>query len=878
MKNYCIISHTHWDREWYLPFEQFRVKLCDLMDNLLDILKKDKGYRFHLDAQTIVLEDYLEIHPSRRKEIEEYVKEGRLLIGPWYVQNDFHLTSGESTVRNLIIGKRIAENFGKCMNVGYAADQFGICSQLPQILNGFDLDSCIFGRGYGRGETQFYWNSQDGSRVICEHMFGWYNNLQRLPEDPDAALKFIRERGGLCLERAKGNDALLMNGVDHLEAQENLTEILEGIQPLINGDEKVFQDTLPEYVDRLKATIAENGAVLKEYTGEMRDLGQNNILTGTLSSRLYLKQQNVRVQANIESRFEPTGAILDSLGIKKYPIDYSNYLWKTLIKNHPHDSICGCSVNAVHAHMEDRTARLEENLALLNRDAEDTYMKHLDRSTVADNAIFITCTNNNTKTYDGVFFADVNVLASEDKGGFTLADAKGRDIPFEVMEIDRKALMSVHSPINLPGIVEINRYKIAFRAGKVKGMTKKTLICTPTSNQLAVTENLKKRIRLMENEFLKVEINTDGSVNIYDKKSKTWYNNTLVIEDIADNGDLYIHGFTEPEKTVTSAGTKAKVELVRDTKLIKSRKISYTLKLDRSEEKTDMPIELILTLKTGSPILEVSATVENNAKFHLTRVLLPTGIESDVNYSGQPFDVIERTKISPWNEDENHPNTNFVGIDGEGHGIAILNEGLFEYEHKTDAENTLALAIHRSVEAISPLMADAQTDSGQCIGKNTVRFAIYPYSGNHVEAGVVNIANEFLSAPYTHVQHNDYNKFAGGRPFVQTSGIPESFARPLEHPEIVLPLENTFFSLDESIPNAIILSAYKGVEDGEGRILRFYNSTDKTVDFTLTFSHKIGGAYLTSLNEDIRESLKVKGGKKITLSAGPKEIITIKTV
>ena len=69
-----------------------------MMDNLLDILCRDQEFRFHLDAQTIIIEDYLEIRPQRRADIEHYVKEGRLLVGPWYVQNDFHLVSGEAIV------------------------------------------------------------------------------------------------------------------------------------------------------------------------------------------------------------------------------------------------------------------------------------------------------------------------------------------------------------------------------------------------------------------------------------------------------------------------------------------------------------------------------------------------------------------------------------------------------------------------------------------------------------------------------------------------------------------------------------------------------------------------------------------------------------
>ena len=183
MKNlYFVISHTHWDREWYRPFEEFRIQLTRLINNLFEILEENPDYIFHLDAQTVVLEDYLEIYPENADKLKKWISSGNILVGPWYLQNDFYLTSGEATIRNLLIGTEIAERFGKCSNVGYAADQFGNISQLPQILGQFGIDNFIFGRGFkpqltGKAPSEFRWVGADGSELLAIHMKDWYNNL-----------------------------------------------------------------------------------------------------------------------------------------------------------------------------------------------------------------------------------------------------------------------------------------------------------------------------------------------------------------------------------------------------------------------------------------------------------------------------------------------------------------------------------------------------------------------------------------------------------------------------------------------------------------------------------------------------------------------------
>ena len=199
-----VISHTHWDREWYLTFEQYRTRLVDLVDGVLDRMERDPRFTFfHLDGQSIVIEDYLEIRPERERELRKRVEEGRLLVGPWFVMPDMFLVSGESLVRNLTRGIRTAEKFGRTMRVGYIPDPFGHISQMPQLLTGMGLDGAILWRGFGGLKAEYLWRSPDGSEVVLSHLppDGYCNGL-RLPlvtgeefrEETQHVLDYERQR------------------------------------------------------------------------------------------------------------------------------------------------------------------------------------------------------------------------------------------------------------------------------------------------------------------------------------------------------------------------------------------------------------------------------------------------------------------------------------------------------------------------------------------------------------------------------------------------------------------------------------------------------------------------------------------------------------
>ena len=278
MRHYCVISHTHWDREWYQTQEQMRLRLVDLMDNLLNILDREPEYVFHLDAQTIVLEDYWDVRPEMKDKCCDYIRAGRMLVGPWYVQNDFLLTSGEATVRNLHIGMAQAERYGRCMRVGYAPDQFGLISQLPQILNGVGLDTCVFGRGHnvfcvddqGRlaqrmPPAEFRWQSPDGSEVFAVCLSFWYNNTQRFSADIDKAMELLRWQEEHFKGVALADSLLLMNGCDHIEPQDDLMDVLKKMQARLPGGSEIHQETLEKYLSAVRGEL--KGAKLGLHVG-----------------------------------------------------------------------------------------------------------------------------------------------------------------------------------------------------------------------------------------------------------------------------------------------------------------------------------------------------------------------------------------------------------------------------------------------------------------------------------------------------------------------------------------------------------------------------------------------------------------------------------
>ncbi|MFW9920933.1 MAG: hypothetical protein ACFFED_15135, partial [Candidatus Thorarchaeota archaeon] len=377
--NTIIISETHWDRAWYQTFEQFRLRLVKLVDKLLRILEDNPEFtHYTFDGQTVVLEDYLEVKPFERDRISKLIRDGRIDVGPWYILPDVFLVSGESLIRNFLRGKRIAKEFGGWMDVGYIPDPFGHVSQMPQILSQFSIDSIIFARGTGEESeelgSEFIWEASDGSEVLAHWLPGSYGNAANLPDDVQDAVYVLEDVIGRMKPWSRIGTYLLMNGSDHLEPQEHLPEVVKTFNK--THEDQIVIGTLPMFVERIR----KKREVLKRYKGEFRRSKYHNLLSGVYSARVYIKQANEYSQRLLERSVEPW-CYLASLHSGRYPLDEIRLAWKYLLLNHPHDDICGCSIDEVHDDNMYRIRWIDEIAEALLDESQQSIRKYLESDT-----------------------------------------------------------------------------------------------------------------------------------------------------------------------------------------------------------------------------------------------------------------------------------------------------------------------------------------------------------------------------------------------------------------------------------------------------------------------------------------------------------------
>lgn len=870
-----VVSHTHWDRAWYLPFEKFRIRLVKLTEKLLKTLDENPKFKFTFDGQTVVLEDILQVRPEWEAKLKENISAGRIMVGPWYVLPDEFLVSGEALIRNLLIGHRIAQKFGRVMKVGYIPDPFGHIAQLPQILNGFGLDTFMFMRGMGdEGEklgSEFWWVAPDGeSKVLAHHMITSYCNAGYIGYVfEDGVPKVDYERATDHIKRLLENLRkyatvpiyYISNGCDHFEPQPELPDIIKHLNRSF-PEIQFIQATPEEFFARVKRARKD----FKTYQGEMRDARYHYLLSGVFSSRMYLKQANFKCQTLLERWVEPFCAIAHFAVGLPYPDAHINYAWRTLLKNHPHDDICGCSVDEVHRENETRYMLVEQIADMLLNEALTAIALRIDTQSSAPSEDWQAFAVFNPLPWDRNDPVSAVVPSSWVKDAGTIKDCACNPVPIQVVQTDGEHALVLIKPPIVPSL----------------GYTTLYLDRTDKQKREWATDIVAKG-NTIENEFLKVTAEPNGTVTVVDKLTGKSYSGFNLLEDTEDAGDEYDYSPAENSQTITSENVKAKVKVVESGPVRASLLVSYDLNLPesltpdrkaRSKRAVKCPVQIKVSLSSGVPRVDFELTITNNAKDHRLRALFPTDIQTDVANVEEHFHVIERSLQLPegknWSQPPQPTNhmESFVSIDDGAFGVTVISEGLPEYEVRKDEKGTtICLTLLRCVGWLSrgdfktrPGHAGPQiaTPEAQCLGTYTFRYAVAIHKRDWRESLVMRLAHE----------HNVPMKIVPAR------------RKDQKHPQVAdLPVSCSFLQVD---PAYLFVTAVKRAEDRDTLIVRFYNTGDTgqaaKVEGKVCPFCKPKEAYLTNLNEERQRKLKVKPDGSIPVSAKPWQIVTVELV
>ena len=863
-----VVSHTHWDREWYRTFQQFRFRLLQLVEELLNILEDNAAYRhFMLDGQTVILEDILDVRPDLEEPLRRHVHEGRILIGPWFVLPDEFLVSPEALVRNLLLGDRICRTWGAigaqraAPPPGYLPDPFGHVSQLPQLLRGFGIETAVFARGVGEAAAEFRWAAPDGTEVLVCYLRDHYGNVAHLPADEEGFVRALAEARDSLIPHTASSHLLMMQGTDHMRPRADLPRLLAAADARL--PDRVVHSSLPAYVAAVRTELGQAGLeALPVRSGEMRNPSRWHLLPGVLSTRMWIKQRNHACQTLLEKWTEPFSAFaahlpnlqLETCNLKPC-IDRA---WRYLLENHPHDSICGCSVDQVHREMTTRFDWCEQLGEEVARTALEGLATQVDTGKDRLPALVVFNPSSTPRT-DRVI---ARVVPPVDPKGVTLIGPDGELVPFraegEIAFVARDV-----PPLGYATYRFISS-KVQSPESKVAGRR---------------TSNLEHGI---ENDFFRVEADPQtGLLTVMDKKTGLTLHGCNRFVDDGDRGDEYNYCPPEQDRLIEAPVgppiIRRQADAVGESLVIKllyrvPEELYPTDRSVRSYELVELPITVRVTLTPGVRRVDFETTVENRARDHRLRVHFPAPFAVETACAEGHWDVVEwllelPTDTEGWIEQPvpTHPQRGWASVSDGQHGVTLANRGLPEMEvlrtppfppaHEGEQRGgEIALTLLRCVGWLSrddfPCREGhagprLETPEAQCPGQHTFRYALIPHAGDWRAA------------------------FALAESFQTDLRAAVTGAHPGPLPPVL-----SFIHIE---PEVLRVSAVKLPEEGAGLILRMWNVEDQPVEGTVRLWRPFTRAVRTNMAEHVGAELaSAHHADAVPLTVRGREMVTLR--
>lgn len=704
-----FISNTHWDREWKYSSERTRFGLVQMLDLLLDIFRQYPEYKhFHLDSQTIPVLDYLEIRPEREGELRDLVSSGRLAIGPWFCLPDEFCVSGDSLVRNLLLGHRIARRFGRVTKTGYTPFSWGQISQMPQIYRGFGIEMMMFYRGINSRvapHSEFVWEGPDGTRILASRLSAkprynaWYllqrpaywgvplasvhdfeqrwadgSGLFRLADKahawldwqllhprhdydpsvmPDAACQALREQDGDWRTAHR----LWSCGHDGSFPDARELRLMADAQQAIKDQADVFHSTFEAFQAGVQAGQHADWPVVR---GEMRHTytaGSTSALLGwILSARTYLKQDNHRTERLLTTLAEPLAAFARLWGAS-YPRAFLDRAYQLLLTNHTHDGIGGVGRDVVHADMLGRSRQAREIGTCVMEHALAALAGSVDVSNMDPHDVALLVYNAMPQVRSDVLALELDTPAEWNTADFEIVDEMGRPVAYQRIGTPLRCESGVHNPHDVQLYFVGQRHQLRVEVRDLPACGYRVYQVRPRS-RLKPTQpaTLCTGPQTMSNEHLTVTINANGTLDVLHHSTGRRYTQLGYLRDSGATGTAWEHQPPAHERVFTTLNEQARVARICDGAL----ECRFRIELDwdlpvglvddgrrRSDQLVTVPVVHEVTLRRGIPWVEIVTTVENTVRDHYLRVSFPSRLAAGAIAAGAPFDVVSRPIATP---------------------------------------------------------------------------------------------------------------------------------------------------------------------------------------------------------------------------------------
>jgi hypothetical protein len=911
-----VVSNTHWDREFRRTFEKTRRRLLTMMDVTLDILERDPAYHsFTLDGHSIMLDDYLELRPERREQVERFIRTGRLVIGPWYTLPETMSISHEALARNFLRGRRMMERYGApAGTVAYTPASWGQTGQLPQILNNFGLTRAMFYRGISHHESdaEFRWRAPDGSEVLASRFalyarYNWYYQVHRAVtrgrtfskdytwgEFDEAPFRFADGLAGedlafdlkspsadynaCCLEQAieqmiategphfTTEVFLAMHGHDISVAHPLESRVLADARSLFADKYTILHTNLEEYWNELEKHLDRDALPVLE--GERRAHLVRGmwtyLLPASISARTYLKLMDFDASSALVQQAEPLAALARAFAVTEDRTAdlYLERAWDFLLSNHTHDANGGCAPDEACLDIEYRYRKCRDCADIVVEDAMADIARNLSPKGQSKEAMQLVVFNPLPFERDVVARVDLEIPAKHRARAARLEAPADPDVPRQPIS-DEKSSSFVDSIWDVPTILDSHRVQFHARLRRLPALGWRAYTIRPETDELRAPGGLVTGPDTMENDFVRVRVAGNGTVRLEDKRTGRVYDGLNLLSDQGECGNAWRHVAPRHDRRYVSSGVAAHVAVVENGPLVGRIVAEFDFAVpedyadgqSRSARLVPLPVRIEYRLDAASPMLQVRLTVDNRAKDHWLRVNFPTGLATDHSIADSHFDIVRRPIAVP-------DSTGWVERFEPTHPLRT-------FVALGDGRDGLAVFTKGLFEY------EARDDAARTLAISLLRACRIKLAVS--EEKQTELPDQGVQCPGLRTFEYALLSFSG--PW-QKAGLPNraaDYAVPVRaamtgRGKGSLPLEAGLFALDN---DALHVTAVKAAEDGRGLVVRLYNGTDAPQPATLRFGSPVTAAMAVRMDETPLGALEVAGGA-VAFEAGPRRIVTLR--